>query len=181
MVYRPLIERTEWSGCANRNPDFHAYAEIFTAIRDRYYVISVADLVPKAEWIAGLRVDVDAEFHHGELSFEALAALMQQASMSYASPGFATILAQSVGTPSICVFGGYESGTSFSFGARFAPHLAIEPVNPCTCFSHTHKCQKGIDVPRAVARASIFVEDCSGHDSATDYRTDPRQLELAIA
>src|SRR3546814_6262588 len=35
MIYRPLVERTEWSGCAARNPDHHAYAELFAAIRNR--------------------------------------------------------------------------------------------------------------------------------------------------
>src|SRR3546814_13430638 len=44
MIYRPLVERTEWSGCAARNPSHHAYAELFAAIRNQFFVVSIADL-----------------------------------------------------------------------------------------------------------------------------------------
>src|SRR3546814_10413732 len=49
MIYRPLVERTEWSGCAARNPDHHAYAELFAAIRNQFFVVSIADLQDGAE------------------------------------------------------------------------------------------------------------------------------------
>lgn len=165
LLYRPLVARTEWGGCAARNPDYDAYAEIFRAIRGRFFVVSVADLVPRTEWVVGHDVHADLELHQGELTFEALAGLMAMASMSYASPGFATILAQAVGTPSICIFGGYENSSSFSGGAHLAPYLGIDPIKPCSCFQHTHPCQKQIDVPRAIARVTQFVEQyCHGHD-----------------
>ena len=157
MIYRPLVERTEWGGCAARNPDHATYAALFDVIRDRFFVVSVADLQEGAEWIVGDHVDADVEMHRGELDFETLAALTQKAALVFSSPGFAVILAQSVGTPSVCVFGGYEAGYSFSAGAQWAPHLAIEPVNPCDCFLHDHACDKRIDTPAAMESLVDFV------------------------
>jgi len=181
LVYRPLVERKEWSGCATRNPEIYAYYELLQLIRPLFHVVSVADLVPGVEWIAGKQIVADTEFHHGELTFEMLAALVQEAALTFCSPGFATILSQAVGTPSVCVFGGYENSQSFSFGSRFAPYLGIDPINPCTCFSHTHRCQKTIDVPRAMTRLLSYVEEClHGYDSAAERRADARQLELAF-
>jgi len=69
----------------------------------------------------------------------------------------AKAVAQAVETPSVCVFGGYENGTSFSSGARYARHLAIEPITPCQCFKHDHACQKQVDMPLAVARLQAFI------------------------
>jgi len=159
LVYRPLIERTEWMGCRARNPDHDAYAQIFDAIRRRFFVVSVADLAPGREWLVGQRVPADIEFHRGELVFEELAALFQRAALVFSSPGFSTILAQAVGTPSVCVFGGYENSSSFSAGARFAPYLGIDPVEPCSCFQHHHPCRKAIDIPRAIDRVHRFIEE----------------------
>jgi hypothetical protein len=179
MVYRPLVMRTEWSGCAARNPDPDAYAAIFNSIRHLFYVVSVADLVQGVEWLVGTDVEPDLQLHKGELSFELLAGLMSRATLSYASPGFATILAQAVGTPSVCVFGGYENSSSFTGGARYAPYLGIDPIEPCRCFLHDHPCQKQIDVPRAIARITHFVQQ-GKHDSEGEDRTNPGQLELAF-
>lgn len=158
MLYRPLVERTEWEGCAGRNPDFKAYSEIFRAIRDRFFVVSVADLVPGKEWIAGHFEVPDVALHKGELTFELLAALAARAGLVFASAGFAPLLAQAVGTPTICVFGGHESSMTIKDGAKFAPTLGIDPIEPCDCFDHYHKHKKSIDIPAAIARAVTFVE-----------------------
>jgi hypothetical protein len=158
MLYRPLVERTEWNGCPARNPDHAAYARLFRAIRDRYFVVSVADLVPRREWMVGEPVDADVEFHRGELDIEVLAGLASMSALVYASPGFAVVLAQAVGTPVVSVFGGYENSRSFSWGARFSPYLGIDPVQPCQCFSHHHACNKTIDLGEAEARILEFVD-----------------------
>ena len=147
LLYRPLVERKEWGGCRNRNPDPQTYVELFNLVRRGYYVISVADLSPGEEWVVSGSVSPDLEFHHGELHFEVLAGLFKLASLVWASPGFAIPLAQAIETPVVGVFGGYESPRSFSFGEKFAPHLWITPATVCECFSHTHQCQKWIDVP----------------------------------
>lgn len=161
LIYRPLVMRTEWSGCAARNPDQEAYAALFDAIRDLFFVVSVADLVPRKEWQVGLACEADATCHAGELDIETLAALTARAAMVFASPGFMVPLSQAVGTPVVCTFGGYERGYSFSSGARFAPYLPIEPVNPCDCFSHDHACRKSIYLPDARARARVFALDAA--------------------
>lgn len=159
LFYRPLIERPEWSGCSARNPDYVAYRALVDQVRDRYFLVSVADLVPKTEWMVGVPVIADATCHRGELDFETLAALVARSALAYSSPGFAIVLAQAVGTPSVCVFGGYEDGTSFSLGARLTPHLAIEPIHPCPCFQHHHPCRKQIDLATATTALDRFCND----------------------
>lgn len=156
LVYRPLVERTEWSGCLARNPDSAAYFELLESIRGRFHVVSIADLVPDVEWISGIRIEADQKFHAGELDFEALAGLFSLSSLVFCSPGFAVILAQAVGTPVAATFGSYESSYSFSAGARFSPYLGIDPINPSDDFKHDAKRDKSIDLPAARARLAIF-------------------------
>jgi ADP-heptose:LPS heptosyltransferase len=158
MILRPLVERTEWRGCAARNPDPVAYAALYNGIRDRFFSVSLADLVPGVEdLVTDLRADIC--LHKGELDIEAIAGLMAGAALTFCSPGFAVPLSQAVGTPVITVFGGFECSRSFSYGHRFAPTLGIDPINPCQCFSHTHACDKRIDLPGAHADIEEFIAD----------------------
>lgn len=157
MIYRPPVERPEWGGAAARNPDVDAYAELFNLIRDRFYVVSIADFEPKKEWLVGPACDADVKYHKGELSFESLAALTSMAALVFTCPGFPVVLSQAVGTPHVVVFGGYEDSRSFSGGARYVPYLGIDPIIPCQCFSHSHNCQKAIDMPIAKDRLLKFL------------------------
>lgn len=159
MILRPLVVRSEWGGNVPRNPDPDAYAQIYRSIRDRYFVVSVADLEPDMEWTIGPDLDADVKYHRGELSIETLAALTKSASLVFAAPGFAVILAQAVGTPIISIFGGYENSSSFSAGAKYAPYIGIDPVVPCQCFSHSHNCQKQIDITNALSRIERFLSE----------------------
>ena len=157
MLYRPLVDRpADWGGCNARNPDHASYADLFHLIRDRFFVVSVADLVPGKEWIVGERIEADARCHAGELDFETLAALTSVSALVYCSPGFAGVLAQAVGAPVAMVFGGYERSQFFFDGAKDAPVLGIDPIDPCECFSHHHACQKQIDLITARQRLSVF-------------------------
>jgi hypothetical protein len=157
MLYRPLVDRpADWGGCNARNPDHAAYAALFRSIRDRFFVVSIADLIPGKEWIVGERIEADAKCHAGELEFETLAALTAMSALVYCSPGFAGVLAQAVGTPVAMIFGGYERSAFFFAGAKDAPVLGIDPVNPCECFSHHHACRKAIDVASASVRLDLF-------------------------
>lgn len=158
LLYRPLVERTEWGGCAARNPDHQAYATLFDAIRNAFFVVSIADLVPGKEWMVGLACEADAICHKGELDFETIAALTQRAAMTFCSPGFAVPLSQAVGTPAVCVFGGYERAYSFAGGARYSAYLGIEPNKPCDCFAHNHRCSKEINLPHAREQLVRFTE-----------------------
>lgn len=158
LIYRPLVERSWWGGCVQRNPDHAAYATLLRSIRDRFFVVSVAALEPGVEWTVGEAIDADVQLHAGELDFESLAALTARAALVFTSPGFAVILSQAVGTPSCVVFGGFEESSSFSAGARFAPYLPINTVAPCNCFSHAHACEKRIDLDAALPRLAAFVD-----------------------
>lgn len=156
LVYRPLCERTEWTGCANRNPDHDAYHRILMTFRDQFFLVSVGDFVKGEEWEVGHSVKADAYYHGGELNHRQMSALFKMAAMVYAAPGYAVPLSQAVGTPVMPVFGGYENSKSFSGGAGFAPYHPIDTVSPCSCFSHHHACSKKIDMDRALPRALEF-------------------------
>lgn len=158
LVYRPLVERKEWSGCSNRNPDKNTYKELFDFLNpDDFFVISIADIEDGVEWITSLPVKADLEFHKGELDFESIAALFKKARLVYCAPGFSTVLAKAVSTPVITVFGGYENSCSFSSGN--SPYLGIDTIEPCQCFSHVHPCIKTIDQSKAKQKIGDFLAD----------------------
>jgi hypothetical protein len=158
LVYRPLVERKEWLNPA-RNPDFVAYAELFRAIRDRFFVVSVADLAPNVEWIVGEPIKADVELHAGELDFPTLAGLVALADMTFTSPGFMVPLSQAIGTPCITVFGSYESSRSFSAGASVSRWLPIDVMYPCEHFRHACGCCKAIDMPAAFEKIERFCDE----------------------
>jgi len=170
MIYRPLVDRTEAAPmCAVRNPAHDNYATLFKEINDRFFVVSVADLVPRKEWMVGKDVRVDARCHSGELEFETLAALFSMSALVFTSPGFAVPLAQAVETPVVCVFGGYENSKSFA-GTKFSPYLGIDTIKPCDCFCHNHRCNKVIDLPLAIKLIREFASDSTrGPDGIPEY------------
>jgi hypothetical protein len=159
MILRPLTVRREWGGAAPRNPDAQAYAELYRRIRDRYFVVSVADLEPGQEWIVGETLGADVQLHAGELPFQAMAALFERSELVFTAPGFALILAQAVGARHVAIYGGYESPRSFSAGAGYAPHLTISPVETCECFDSRHDCRKAIDLAEAIERLDAFMAE----------------------
>jgi len=159
LVYRPLVERKEWSGCSARNPDQLAHEMLYRSIRDKFYVISIADLEKGKEWIVdkhGIKADI--EFHNGQVPVEMVATIVHNAAMTFCSPGFAVIMSQAVETPVACVFGGYENSASFSIGEKWAPYLGIDPINSCQCFMHVHQCDKRIDIPKALEDLRRFTD-----------------------
>ncbi len=146
IIFRPLMERSEWSGCRNRNPDPTTYLDVLARARAALpdaFVISIADLEPGKEWLVGPQPDVDLTLHAGELDFQGVAALWSVASLVISSPGFGIVLAQAVETPCIVVFGGYEGSYSFDAGARVTPTHTVG--RGCDCFSHTHQCRRSDD------------------------------------
>lgn len=158
LIYRPLCIRQEWGGCVTRNPDIGAYNYLIELIKKDFFVISIADIKPPAETMVGIPIQADLEFHEGQLSFEQIAGLFALSSLVYTSPGFCAVLARSMGINLITLFGGYEDGNSFSSGK--GNYLAIEPINPCPCFSHRHSCDKRIDVELAKEKIRGFINAC---------------------
>ncbi|RVD14303.1 MAG: methyltransferase domain-containing protein [Mesorhizobium sp.] len=156
MIYRPIVVNATWLAPA-RSPDPAAYAALYRSIKDRFFTVSVCDLTQKGEEIVGEEQDADLKLHRGEADFETLAGLFAEAALVFGNAGFTPILAQAVGTPNICVYGGNES---FRFtnicGAHLAPTLPIEPVKPCECFDRHHKCDKTIDLAKAVPLVEAF-------------------------
>lgn len=159
MIYRPPVERPEWGGAARRNPDTEAYAALFRLIREQFFVLSIADLELGKEWRVGPDLPADITYHHGELDSEVMTGLFEQADLVFTTGGFPVILAQSVGTPVITVMGGYEDSRSYSAGARYSKYLGIDPIEPCQCFSHMHRCKKEIDLPQAKAKILAFIDE----------------------
>ena len=162
MVLRPLVERPEWGGCKIRNPHHAAYAALYNSIRDRFFVVSVADLVPGLETLVGPKLEADMTLHAGELDAEALAGMIALAAVTFTSPGFAIALSQAVGTPVIAIFGAHELSRFYAYGNRFAPTLGIDPVTPCEHFSRLCACDKRIDIDAATIRIARFVESHFG-------------------
>lgn len=160
LVYRPVVQRREWNG-ANRNPDPEAYGAIFRSVRDGFFVVSVADLASEREWIVGPEEEADIKLHQGELTFEDMAALWREAAIVFCNAGFAPVLAQAVGTPSIVVYGGRESyQTTQRAGEHLAPTLGIDADKPCDCHTERHDCgPKTITLAPAIERSKAFAEN----------------------
>ena len=181
LIYRPLTARPEWRGGQVRNANAEDYAELFTQIRDAFFVVSLADLEPGREWIVGPRLRPDVTLHRGELHFEQMAALFKHANIVYTSSGFASILAPAVGTACISVQGGYEPAQWHADGARFAPWLGIDTVKPCNCGTSacSAPCQKRLDLPKAKALVRGFCSISSNAETrpASEMFDPPEQVD----
>jgi hypothetical protein len=166
LVYRPLVERTEWRGSSARNANPRCYIHLFAFLREHFTVVSVADLAPGKEWAVGPQLKADYTFHAGELNFEALAALFSVADLVFTSSGFAAVLAPAVRTPCISIVGGYEFPGTHDSGARFAPFLSIGPREPCLCWTSAcnRRCEKDIDMSSAIKQMAEFVSQQYGLD-----------------
>jgi len=186
LVTRPLLtisDRQNWGSAKAklaRNPDPVAYAELFAGIRERYFVISIADAMPAREKVL-LPIDADLEFHSGELALETVAALTARAALVYCSPCFLTVLAQAVETPQVCVFGGFEGANSFAAGARYSPWLPIEPEHPCACWDWSCRHDKTIDIAAAAAQIEHFIRDHHADPAHARHAQEPARTPHARA
>lgn len=162
MFFRPLVMRREWTGGATRNPDAAQYAELYEMLRERFYVVSVADLVADVEWTEGPALRADVCFHRGELDVETLFGLAKRSALLFGAPGFVAVMGQAIGTPTVTVFGGYEDASSFSSGAKLpgTKWLPVEPIRPCPCWTHNHQCRKRLDMTLAKKRINHFLKEC---------------------
>jgi predicted O-methyltransferase YrrM len=128
-LVRPLTQRNEYEYLLERNPDEATYEAICHLVRERYPLVSVADLAdPKREWPVHLPA-VDVAFYDGVMA-TTLIGLAALATVIVTPPGMMAPLAQAVGTPHIVVFGSYENAQSFAAGYRMAPYCPIEPITP---------------------------------------------------
>jgi hypothetical protein len=167
LIVRPLTERREWEGyCRARNPLTYAYQIIYEELRERYFTISIADLSPGKEWLVGPGPEADVYFNKGELTPEQVMTLFSVSDLIFSSPGFALPLALALDKRIICVFGGFECADAYTKSENF---LAIEPITPCPCYNKEHKCNKTIDLMRALERIEEFIE----HDHTSTRNRSP--------
>lgn len=158
LVYRPLVQRGEWVGSSTRNPDRAAYHALFSEIASEFFVVSIADLEAGKEHIVSQPIAADVEWHAGELDVDMIAALMARASLVFTSPGFSLVMALSVGTPVISVFGGFECAQRWIDSALYGPFLGINPRKPCNCLLAEcgRACAKDINIAAAVPQVRRF-------------------------
>lgn len=157
LLYRPIVLNDVWRAEA-RAPDPALYAALFRLIRDRYHVVSVANLGDNGEYIVGEEQDADSNFNRGELDFETMTGLFAEASLSFTCPGFAPVLSQAVGTKTVIVYGANERHTTTNIvGEHLALTLAIEPDVPCDHHLKNCGCSKHITLVPAFARLEEFV------------------------
>lgn len=163
MIYRPLTARPEWVGGTMRNANPETYSEMASMLRDRYFIVSVADLEPNKEWIVGPPFPADVCYHKGEFYFELLAALFRRADLILTSGGYAAILGSAVETPVISIKGGFEPVSWHSDAGKFSPYLAIPTIVECRCGTSgcCNRCTKEIDIPKAREAVNRFVDSLS--------------------
>ena len=145
-VIRPVTIRSEWYNIA-RGPE-DAYLDTASGIlRDNgYHVVSVADICEK-EWCKQLP-EVDTPYNHGELIFEQLMGLIQNADLVVGGVGWIVPACVASKTPLIVILGGC--------GGHNSPEKIIDkpmdlqnvnfifPDNFCMCKDNRHVCNKTI-------------------------------------
>jgi hypothetical protein len=156
MVYRPIVLNNVWRAEA-RAPDPAIYSSLFRSIRERYHVVSFANIGQAGEHVVGEQQDADVNYNRGELDFETLTGLFAEADISFTCPGFAPILSQAVGTRTVIVYGANECHrTTNVVGEHLAPTLAIELDKPCDHHAKNCSCSKHITLAPALARLETF-------------------------
>ena len=175
-VVRPLTRRAEYPHLVERNPDHDAYLDICAAVRQRYPVISVADLTQPDIEAAVCEPEADLRLHRGvdELPTTTVIGLVSLAAVAVSAPGMMVPLAQAVGTPVVAVFGSYENQASFAAGYRLSPYLPIEPIEPAHCLGQTGTA-KEINLAVAFRRLGDFL------DRTSPGATCPRRTILPLA
>lgn len=157
-IYRPLLMRPEWAGSGIRNANINDYYALASSLREKFFIVSVADLEPTKEWIVGPQFPADMAYHRGEFAFETLAAIFHRADLILTSGGFAAMLGPAVETPTISVLGGYEPPTWCGDGAKFSPYMALAPTPPCRCGSSgcMNHCSKKLNMDYALGAVKGF-------------------------
>lgn len=147
-VIRPATVRTEWAS-ASRNPDPH-YLNVAAKILRLlgFFVVSVADTEPGAEWIIGPAAEADLTLHKGELTVTQLCTLYELAACVVSPVGFSIPMAIAYNTPLFVVAGGRGGHNAPEVVTDPAMQLAKTrwaiPVNYCRCIEANHNCDKTI-------------------------------------
>lgn len=157
-IYRPTTLRRDWSAPA-RNPASSVVQAVSRWLSDRYYVVSIADLKERQEWIAIPGEVPDKVFHQGEIRPGVLAALMQRVDLTVTPVGFALPMALAVGARVLTMYGGSVKPQLLvdpRINQSSCWHVAPEPF--CNCARRHHTCNKHIS-PGEVSRVLTALWD----------------------
>lgn len=158
-LFRPATVRREWAA-PSRNPKPSYLQLLIDEFRDRFYFFSVADMEDGEEWFDGEAPrNLDAWYHHGEVSLTTLLGLIKIADMVVCPPGLMLPAAVATRTKCFCVFGGMQKPETLidpSMGLENFDYIAPEPF--CNCYDMKHACFKGITRERLLLRFGVFAE-----------------------
>lgn len=144
---RPVTVRSEWRNEA-RNPHPVYVAELARRLMETHHVVSVADLQPGAEWLAGAAVPAHTRFEAGQLDVTLLLRLLAQSELAIGGVGFLVPAALALGTPTFIVQGGHglHNGRDKITDPRLdTSRLGFaEPDRFCVCDKMLHACDKTI-------------------------------------
>lgn len=144
---RPVTVRSEWRNEA-RNPHPVYVAELARRLMDTHCVISVADLQPGAEWLAGAGVEAHIRFERGQLDVTLLLRLLAQSALAIGGVGFLVPAALATRTPAFIVQGGHglHNGPDKITDPRLdTSRLGFaRPDRFCVCDKMLHRCDKTI-------------------------------------
>ena len=167
IVVRPATVRREWPA-DSRNPH-HGYIDrAVRALRDRYRIVSVADLRSGDEWPAEPLPYADEAYHRGELTIEQLLGLVAGAAGVVAGVGWIVPAAIAYRVPLLVIFGGWgvHNGPARLFDAPMemsAVHQVL-PDRFCMCASASHHCDKRVG--NFDAHADAFAVRVATHRAA---------------
>lgn len=146
-LIRPVTLRKEWLN-SSRAPLPEYVCRAAEILKQKgFYVVSVADIEDGEEWIVGEEPFAHKKFHHGELSFTQLLALVQKSSVVVGGVGWIVPAAISAKKNAFIIQGGNGAHNApdkvapGDFGKRIT--WAI-PDKFCMCAVKEHNCNKEI-------------------------------------
>jgi len=148
-VIRPVTIRKEWAA-RSRNPDpMYIQATIDHLNLRGVRSIVVADVDPPAEEFDGpIPNGAERYFIHGEKKPQDLVDMFRTAKLVVGPVGWLAPMAMATGTPSVVIHGGaggWNAPQILDAPCERKP-IHVLPENYCRCRSHTHACDKRIDL-----------------------------------
>lgn len=147
IVVRPGTIRTEWLAAA-RNPDPAYLVQAIEILRERFDIISVADLDPPREYAVEPLPYADETYHAGELPIEELLELVGNASGVVGGVGWLLPAAIAYRVPMLLVYGGWGhvNGPAHTIDQRMDASRVTQvfPDKFCMCNNRAHACDKTI-------------------------------------
>jgi len=147
IVVRPATLRGEWLAAA-RNPEPAYLCQAVEILKQRFDIISVADIDGSAEYAVEPLPFAHEVYNRGELNAEELLELVGNASGVVGGVGWLLPAAIAYKVPMLLVYGGWGhvNGPQHTLDKRMDASL-VTPVYPdrfCMCNDRSHNCDKSI-------------------------------------